>query len=34
MVDEQGRVFNLPVSENGKGDYVLLYGPQGSKRGS
>ncbi|MEX6230953.1 cell division protein FtsQ [Providencia hangzhouensis] len=32
MVDEQGRVFNLPVSENGKGDYVLLYGPQGSQK--
>ncbi len=32
MVDVEGRVFNLPASESGKGDYVLLYGPQGSQK--
>lgn len=32
MVDAEGRVFNLPASESGKGDYVLLYGPQGSQK--
>ncbi|WP_272533188.1 cell division protein FtsQ [Providencia sp. PROV212] len=31
MVDQEGRVFTLPPSQNGKGDYVLLYGPQGSQ---
>lgn len=32
MVDGEGRVFNLPATESGKGDYVLLYGPQGSQK--
>lgn len=32
MVDAEGRIFNLPASESGKGDYVLLYGPQGSQK--
>lgn len=32
MVDGEGRVFSLPVSENNKGNFALLYGPQGSQK--
>ncbi|EKT64927.1 cell division protein FtsQ [Providencia burhodogranariea] len=32
MVDGEGRVFSLPASEDNKGDYPLLYGPQGSQK--
>ncbi|MEQ5042964.1 cell division protein FtsQ [Providencia manganoxydans] len=32
MVDKEGRVFSLPASESNKGDYALLYGPQGSQK--